>query len=298
MFGKDLKEAERLAKSVRSTVAKSVQNVQNVVIPSTKIGFIGAGNMATAIVKGLLKSKKSADSIFVYDCNVRQLKGMSEMGVNIVYLGEELVEKCDIIVLAVKPQNYDEVLAEIKSTATDKKVFVTIAAGISIEYVRKGLGVDCPMVRVMPNTPLLLGKGATALCRSENISDEDFMEVYNMFANSGEAVVLPEEQMNAVIAVNGSSPAYVYLFAKAMVDYAVSVGIDKDVALKLVCKTLEGSAEMLRSSGDTPETLIQKVCSKGGTTIEAMNVLNEKEVPQAIIDAMAACTKRAEELGK
>ncbi len=262
------------------------------------IGFIGAGNMATAIVKGLLKAGQPKDSIFVYDCNVRQLKHMAEMGVQIVYTGEELVEKCDIIVLAVKPQNYDEVLAEIKSAATEDKVFVTIAAGISIDYVRKGLGINCPMVRVMPNTPLLLGKGATALCRSDNISDENFKIVYDMFANSGKAVVLPEEQMNAVIAVNGSSPAYVYLFAKAMTDYAVSVGIDSETALKLVAQTFIGSAEMLLSSGDDPDTLINKVCSKGGTTIEAVNVLNENNVPKIIMDAMAACTKRAEELGK
>lgn len=263
-----------------------------------KIGFIGAGNMATAIVNGLLKSHTPEETIFVHDCNVRQLKHMAELGVNIAYTIEELVENSDIIVLAVKPQNYDEVLAEIKTAVTDKKIFVTIAAGISIDYVRKGLGMDCPMVRVMPNTPLLLGKGATAVCRSENISDKDFKTIYNMFAHSGEAVELPEEQMNSVIAVNGSSPAYVYLFAKAMTDYAVSVGIDKDTALKLVAQTFIGSAEMLLSSGDDPDTLIQKVCSKGGTTIEAVNVLNENNVPQIIMEAMTACTKRAEELGK
>jgi len=263
-----------------------------------RIGFIGAGNMATAIVKGLLKAEVPQECISVYDCNVKQLKHMAELGVNIIYDGAELTEKSDIIVLAVKPQNYDEVLEEIKSAATPQKVFVTIAAGISIDYVRKGLGVDCPMVRVMPNTPLLLGKGATALCRSENISDDDFKVVYDMFANSGEAVILPEDKMNAVIAVNGSSPAYVYLFAKAMTDYAVSVGIEKDTALKLVAQTFMGSGKMLLASGDDPDTLIQKVCSKGGTTIEAVNVLNENNVPQIIMDAMAACTKRAEELGK
>ena len=263
-----------------------------------KIGFIGAGNMATAIVNGLLQSHTPKQTIFVHDCNVKQLKHMAELGVRIAYTIEELVENSDIIVLAVKPQNYDEVLAEIKTAVTDKKIFVTIAAGISIDYVRKGLGMDCPMVRVMPNTPLLLGKGATAVCRSENISDKDFKTIYNMFAHSGEAVELPEEQMNSVIAVNGSSPAYVYLFAKAMTDYAVSVGIDKDTALKLVAQTFIGSAEMLLSSGDDPDTLIQKVCSKGGTTIEAVNVLNENNVPQIIMEAMTACTKRAEELGK
>lgn len=264
-----------------------------------KIGFIGAGNMATAIINGILGNKaKSAGNIYVSDLDENKLAVMAEKGINTVSTGSDVVKNADIIVLAVKPQNYDEVLGEIKSKADESKIFVTIAAGISIEYVRKGLGFNCPMVRVMPNTPLLLGKGATALCRSENITDEDFEEVYNMFALSGEAAILPESQMNAIIAVNGSSPAYVYLFAKAMVDYALSVGIDAETALRLVCKTFEGSAEMLRSSGDTPEQLIEKVCSKGGTTIEAMNILKERNVPQAIGDAMAACTKRAEELGK
>lgn len=264
-----------------------------------RIGFIGAGNMATAIINGILTNKaKEAEMLSVFDLDSEKLAVMAEKGIDTVSSCSELASKSDIIVLAVKPQNYDEVLGDIRNVVDDKKVVVTIAAGISIEYVRKGLGVDCPAVRVMPNTPLLLGKGATAVCRSENISDEDFTEVYNMFALSGDAAILPESQMNAIIAVNGSSPAYVYLFAKSMVDYAVSVGIDRDTALSLVCKTFEGSAEMLRSSGDSPETLIQKVSSKGGTTIEAMKVLNEREVPKAIFDAMAACTARAEELGR
>lgn len=266
---------------------------------SKKIGFIGAGNMATAIIGGLLANRlKSSDEILVFDLDEAKLSAMAEKGIASASNGTELVEKADIIVLAVKPQNYDEVLSGIKAAVNENKIFVTIAAGISIEYVRKGIGKNCPAVRVMPNTPLLLGKGATAMCCSENISDEDFNEVYNMFAFSGEVAILPEEQMNAVIAVNGSGPAYVYLFAKSMVDYAVSVGIDRETALKLVCKTFEGSAEMLRSGNDTPEELIKKVCSKGGTTIEAMNVLYERNVPQAINDAMAACTKRAGELSK
>lgn len=264
-----------------------------------KIGFIGAGNMATAIINGILKNKaKSADKINVFDLDKAKLASMDEKGINCVQSGKELVLQSDIIVLAVKPQNYDDVLNEIKESVNENKVFVTIAAGISIDYVQSRLNKHCPMVRVMPNTPLLLGKGATAMCRSDNISDEDFDEVYNMFALSGTVAILPESQMNEIIAVNGSSPAYIYLFAKSMVDYAVSVGIDRDTALSLVCKTFEGSAEMLRSSGDTPEKLIEKVSSKGGTTIEAMKVLNEREVPKAIFDAMAACTKRAEELGK
>ena len=263
-----------------------------------RIGFIGAGNMATAIVNGIITNKaKKAEELSVFDLDKEKLSLMEEKGVDTVSSCSELAAKSDIVVLAVKPQNYDEVLADIKDAVKDDTVIVTIAAGISIARVRSGLGKNCPAVRVMPNTPLLLGKGASALCRSENISDEDFDEVYKMFALSGDAVILTEDKMNAVIAVNGSSPAYVYLFAKSMVDYALSVGIDRDAAMKLVCKTFEGSAEMLRSSGDTPETLIEKVSSKGGTTIEALKVLNKREVPKAIFDAMAACTRRAEELG-
>lgn len=264
-----------------------------------RIGFIGAGNMATAIINGILANKaKSAGELSVFDLDEKKLALMAEKGVDTVSSCCELAEKSNIVVLAVKPQNYDEVLADIRDAVKDETVVVTIAAGISIDYVRKGLGKNVPAVRVMPNTPLLLGKGASALCRSENISDSDFDEVYKMFSLSGDAVILPESQMNAVIAVNGSSPAYVYLFAKAMVDYAVSVGIDGDTALSLVAKTFEGSAEMLRSSGDTPEVLIEKVSSKGGTTIEALKVLRERNVPEAIKDAMAACTARAEELGR
>ena len=263
-----------------------------------KIGFIGGGNMATAIIKGLIAQNGSADFIGVFDLSEEKCAAMREMGVNVYASSPEVVRLSDIIVLAVKPQNYAEVLEEIKGVVSTDKTFVSIAAGISISYVQTALECECPVVRVMPNTPLLLKKGASALCRSENISDSDFDEVYKMFSPSGDAVILPESQMNAVIAVNGSSPAYVYLFAKAMVDYAVSVGIDGDTALSLVAKTFEGSAEMLRSSGDAPDKLIEKVCSKGGTTIEAMNVLRERDVEQAIKDAMAACTRRAEELGK
>lgn len=265
---------------------------------SKRIGFIGAGNMATAIINGILTNKaKQASEIAVFDLDRAKLEIMAAKGIETADSGRELAKRSDIVVLAVKPQNYDEVLSGIRDSISDSTVIVTIAAGISIEYVRRGLGRNCPAVRVMPNTPLLLGKGASAICRSENISDEDLEEVRRMFALSGDVVLLPESQMNAVIAVNGSSPAYVYLFAKAMLDYAVSVGIDREAAMSLICKTFEGSAEMLRSSGDTPDTLIEKVSSKGGTTIEALKVLNERGVPQAISDAMAACTKRAEELG-
>lgn len=264
-----------------------------------KIGFIGAGNMATAIIKGLLSNKALLpENICIYDLDPEKRSAMEKNGVKAAESASAAVSDSDIIVLAVKPQNYSEVLQEVKPAVRADKVFVSIAAGISIAYVRRELELDCPVVRVMPNTPLLLGKGASALCPSENISDEDFDTVKNMFALSGAVEVLPEEHMNEIISVNGSSPAYIYLFAKVMADYAKSCGIDGDKAMNLICATLEGSARMLRDSGDTPETLIQKVSSKGGTTIAALDKLREYRFEEAVTQAMQACTKRAEELGK
>ena len=131
------------------------------------------------------------------------------------------------------------------------------------------------MVRAMPNTPLLLGKGATALCKASNVTDQVFHMVLDIFAASGDVAVLTEDKMNTVIAVNGSSPAYIYLFAKAVVDWAAAQNIENKTALELICKTLEGSAEMLRSSGNTPDELIKMVSSPGGTTLKAMEALKE-----------------------
>ena len=263
-----------------------------------RIGFIGAGNMATAIIKGLIAQKGSGSFINVFDVSAEKLEEISKLGLNALSSSRDVVKNSDIIVLAVKPQNYAEVLEALKDVVSTDKTFVSIAAGISINYVQSALGCECPVVRVMPNTPLLLKKGASALCPSRNIGEEDKQIVYDMFAGSGVCEYITEDHMNEIIAVNGSSPAYIYMFAKAMADYAVSVGIDYDKALNLICATLEGSAAMLKESGDTPDVLIEKVSSKGGTTIEALNKLREHGFTEAIDDAMKACTKRAEELGK
>ncbi len=263
-----------------------------------RIGFIGAGNMATAIIKGLIAQKGSGSFINVFDVSSEKLDDISKLGVNALSSSQDVVKNSDIIVLAVKPQNYAEVLEALKAVVSNDKTFVSIAAGISISYVQSALGCECPVVRVMPNTPLLLKKGASALCPSGNINEDDKQIVYDMFAGSGVCEYITEDHMNEIIAVNGSSPAYIYMFAKAMADYAVSVGIDYNKALNLICATLEGSAAMLRESGDTPDVLIEKVSSKGGTTIEALNKLREHGFTEAVDDAMKACTKRAEELGK
>lgn len=263
-----------------------------------KIGFIGAGNMATAIICGLLGADTPAENIYVFDMDTAKLNFFAEKNLYIADNSCTVVSECDIIVLAVKPQNYSEVLTEVSHNADMSKTFVSIAAGITIDFVRRGLGVQCPVVRVMPNTPLLVGKGATALCFSENVSEEVKAVATSMFASSGVIEEFTEDKMDAIISVNGSSPAYFYLFAKAMADYAQSVGINKEQAMNLICGAMEGSAEMLRTSGDDPDTLIKKVSSKGGTTIEALKKFYEFNLETAVKEAMAACTKRAGELSK
>lgn len=264
-----------------------------------KIGFIGAGNMAGAIIEGILKKGVAcASDLAVCNRTPEKCARFARRGINVMKSAAEIAGYCGIIFLAVKPQNYDEVLTELATCVDGSKILVSIAAGISSGYIKKRIGFDCKVVRAMPNTPLLLGEGATALCQCPPVSDAEFRRVTEIFAAGGEVAVLPEEKMNAVISVNGSSPAYVYLFAKAVIDGAVRQGIDADTAKKLICKTLVGSAAMLMESGMTADELIRMVSSPGGTTLKAMEVLYEHGFEAAIVDAMERCTRRAEELGR
>ncbi|QEY34072.1 pyrroline-5-carboxylate reductase [Caproiciproducens galactitolivorans] len=264
------------------------------------LGFIGAGNMAGAIINGIVGTKTfPAQKIYVYDINTEKSEALKKKaGIQSVPSLDELVKNCSILFLAVKPQNFSEVLADLKPFVNDRILFVSIAAGISTSYITRELGCNCPVIRTMPNTPLLVGKGATAMCKTANVADEDFQLVQSLFAACGTVTVLDEKQMNAVISVNSSSPAYVYLFAKAMMDSAVKQGIDAATALELICQTFEGSAEMLRQPGLTPESLIKMVSSPGGTTLKALDVFYAHHFEGIVDEAMKACTKRAEELGK
>lgn len=263
-----------------------------------KIGFIGAGNMAGAIIEGIL-SQKVADAccLGVLDVNASKCESFKARGIGVFDTIAALAAFSDIIFLAVKPQNYEEVLGELAGH-TEGRIVVSIAAGISTGCIKSRLGSGCHVVRAMPNTPLLLGCGATALCKAEPVTDGEFLSVREIFAAGGSVDVLPEEKMNAVISVNSSSPAYVYLFAKAVITGAVKQGMDVATATALIAKTLEGSAKMIASSGYTPDELIKMVSSPGGTTLKALEALEEHDFEGAVVDAMERCTKRADELGR
>lgn len=263
-----------------------------------KIGFVGAGNMAGAIIEGILAKKVTeSQNLGVIDISSEKCARFKERGINIFDTYESIVKFSDIIFLAVKPQNYEEVLKALNGL-TAGKILVSIAAGISTDFIKSRLSGDSLVVRAMPNTPLLLGCGATALCHVSPVTDGQFDKVKQIFEAGGSVDVLPEDKMNAVISVNSSSPAYVYLFAKAVINGAVKQGIDDQTALGLIAKTLEGSAKMIKSSGYTPDELIKMVSSPGGTTLKALEALYEHDFEGAIVDAMERCTKRADELGK
>ncbi len=264
------------------------------------LGFIGFGNMAMAIASGVLRSRILVpEKIYAYDISKSKINEfLNDYSINVCNSVDELLSLCDTVVLAVKPQNYSDVLSASSKCDVSKITFISIAAGISIGKIRSFLGNDAKVVRLMPNTPLLLGYGATAACRSDNISDDKFNEICSLFECSGEVSVITEDKMNEIISVNGSSPAYLFLFAKAVCEYAQSCGIDYDTAKHLFAQTMIGSAKMVIDSGDDLQTLIDKVTSKGGTTAKALEKFYEADFCEIIKSAMDACTRRANELGQ
>lgn len=266
-----------------------------------RISFIGAGNMAGAIIKSIIKSGKiNASDVFVYDKISQKVSDFAALGCNPCNCIKDVCDSGDYIILAVKPQDYELLLCDIREKVPnlERKIFISIAAAISTDYISKTLGVSCSVVRVMPNTPLLVGLGATAISRNELVSDKDYTKICTLFAASGSVCTLPEELMNSVISVNSTSPVYVYMLAKAMIDGALSQGLDQKSATELVYQTITGSAKMLKTSGFAPEELIRMVASPGGTTEAAIKSLNSADFDKVISDAMNACTNRANELAK
>lgn len=265
-----------------------------------RIGLIGAGNIAGAIVSGISGSGLySGGDIFVYDVDKAKASALAEKyGANACESPVELMNSAEIIALAVKPQNYADALTQIKDSVRSGQVFISIGAGIESAYVKGFLGENAHVVRIMPNTALLVGEGATAMSRDENVTDEEFNECRRILESAGSTAVLPESLMAEVISVNGSSPAYVFLLAKAVCDCAEKQGIERETAKALFAQTLRGAATMIEKSGMELQALIDMVTSPGGTTAKALEQLYAHDFCAAVDDAMLACTKRAKELGK
>lgn len=262
------------------------------------VGFIGAGNMGYAIIKGICGTNDPNVKLFAFDTKPEMLERLVPLGVTACDSAAGMTGKCDYVFLAVKPQQLEGVLEDIAPALTDKKVIISICAGISAEYIKSKTIPDVKVIPVMPNTPLLLGEGASALAKCADVLDDDFEFVKNIFASCGKVAVVPENKMREVIAINGSSPAFIYLFAKAFVEYAADVGIDPDAAKELFAQSLIGSAKMITDSGNTIDELIKMVSSPGGTTLAGLDELYGGKLEETVKKACESCTRRAYELSK
>ncbi|MDR1002452.1 MAG: pyrroline-5-carboxylate reductase [Oscillospiraceae bacterium] len=265
-----------------------------------RIGAIGFGNLASALLSGMLKSGNfTADQLGVYDISAERMTlAQEQYKISTYSTAEALVRASDVVILSVKPQFYKDALSEIKDAAGGK-LFISVAAGISTRYITDILGdSNIHVIRSMPNTALLIGQGATAISKGANVADDEMSLAESIFGSCGVVKTIEEAQMNDIIAVNGSSPAYIFLFAKAVCSFAEKHGIDPDTAKELIAQTLLGSAVMIRESGMELSSLISMVTSKGGTTERALGVFNDNGFSELIEAAMQACSDRADELGK
>lgn len=260
----------------------------------TKLGFLGAGNMGSAIMKGIAKSSLYAE-VYAYDKDAQKLANVPAKPCK---SEAELVSACKYVLLAVKPQVLGGVLDSIKQAVTPDTVFISICAGISEKFIRSRTLPDAKVVLVMPNTPMMLGMGASAVSTDDKTTEEEFAFARSVIESCGIAETVPIDKMKEIICINGSSPAFIYLFAKGFVDYAKANGIDADAALRLFAETLKGSAEMLTSSGMTVDELIKQVSSPGGTTIAGLDKLYEGKLTDDVNAACEACTRRAYELSQ
>ena len=258
------------------------------------IGLIGAGNMGTAILRGIGKKFK----VFVCEkdsLRARELKNKFKLQSTDL---QTVADKSQIIILAVKPQDFDGVLGEIAQVITSDKLVISIAAGITSSYIEKRLQENIRVIRCMPNLPAQVGQGMTALCKGRWAKDQDLTRAQEIFDCIGKTVLVEEHWMDAVTAVSGSGPAYVFLFIECLKKAAAALGFEDRLSQELVLQTLKGSLKLLEESKEDPAVLRSNVTSKGGTTQAAMDVFEKNNLVKIFEDALKAAAKRAGELAK
>lgn len=264
-----------------------------------KLGFIGLGNMATAMIGGILgqglvkpeeikgssKTEKTAETV------------REKFKITTVTDNRDVAKDTEILFLAVKPVFFPEVIEEIKDVIPEGTLVVSIAAGKTLQYMKDAFGrSDLKIVRCMPNTPALVGEGCTGVCAGAEVTQKELQQVIALLETFGKAQVVPERLMDVVVGVSGSSPAYVFLFIEAMADEAVAAGMPRKQAYEFAAQAVLGSAKMVLETGKHPGELKDMVCSPGGTTIEAVKVLEEKGFRAAVMDAMEACIEKSSKL--
>jgi len=275
----------------------------------SKILFIGAGNMGEAIINGIIKNNcYKKEDIYIYEINeTRKQKVMEQYGVSHYKKIDKDISQFDIIILAIKPQTFllleeDKELINLKKFVTERETIVSIMAGITINKIKKILSENTTIVRVMPNTPALIGMSMSIISPEKNLSNEKIKEVKKIFDSIGQTEIMEEKYINAVTALSGSGPAYLFMFIEALTEAGILIGLSKDIAEKLAIETISGSIAMAKKEREnktkTIEDLKYMVSSPAGTTINAIKVLEKKGFKGIIMDAVYKAFERANELGK
>ncbi len=264
-----------------------------------KLGFIGMGNMGQAIAKGYSKANPGAAAeIFACDQDFEKLSATAgELGFQPCRSIKEVMDNAEVVILAVKPNSFGTVLPEVVAAYKDQLI-VSIAAGITISAIESYFNEVPAVVRVMPNTPALVGQGMSGLCRNSKVSDESFAKAMRIFKAVGKAQEVKENLMDAVVGVSGSGPAYVYMFIEAMADGAVAQGLPRDKAYEFAAQTVVGSAAMVLETGLHPGDLKDRVCSPGGTTIDAVCSLEHAGFRNSVMEAVRVAAEKSKKLGE
>ncbi len=264
------------------------------------IGFIGAGNMGSAMIGGILKASLVATGQLIASAHSSETleRVHARFKIETTLSNQTVAERSDILVLAVKPDKFDEVLPQIAPHVKNQCIVVSVAAGRTIAAIEKGFARELKLVRAMPNTPALVGEAMSALCANTRVTEEELAEVRQIFEAFGKAEVVPESLLDAVVGVSGSSPAYVYLFLEAMADAAVAEGMPREKAYKFAAQAVCGAARMVLETGRHPGELKDEVCSPGGTTIEAVAALEKGGLRDAVITAQRICTEKSRAMSK
>lgn len=264
------------------------------------IGFIGAGNMAEAMIRGLLEAKRvTADQIIASDIvEAKRQQIHRRYGIQTVTEGQDVGLKASILVLAVKPQDMEAALKGIAASVDHTKTIISVAAGSTIAFIAERLPVKARIVRVMPNAPALVLAGAAGIAKGEYATDEDLRIAEAIFSAVGKVVVVEEKHLDAVTGLSGSGPAYAFVFIEALADAGVHVGLTRAVAGLLAAQTVLGAAKMVLESGRHPAELKDMVASPGGTTIAGLYALERGGLRGTVIEAVEAATIRSRELGR
>lgn len=269
-------------------------------IENQKLGFIGAGNMAKALVKGLLQSGVCRrDQLAASDNREAILKGISdEFGLECHSSNRELVDRSSIVLLCVKPQNIRDVLEEVKGDIRDDHLVISIAAGIPLKMIRDLIDRDSPIIRVMPNTPALVQEGVSALAGQDLVTSDHMATAMTIFGAVGGTVEVEETMMDAVTALSGSGPGYVFRMMECMVDAGIAVGLEFDISTRLVVQTFLGAAHLASKSEHSLSMLREMVTSPGGTTAAGLAIFDQMGMDETIRKAIEAACKRSVQLGK